>query len=150
MKRVLEHQDSKRRALILWPLAAGALFLATRDRHDAASLNVREVLLDEAKTLIAAGAIVLDVRDKVAYEARHIAGALLAPLEELPRLMASTLAHAKASSVVVYCGDGSTLGPRGTHALNSGGFAGAVNLKPGISGWADAGLPVESGVGKSA
>ena len=49
---------------------------------------------------------------------------------------------------MVYCGDGTTLGPEGTHILNKAGFAGAVNLKPGIQGWAAAGLPIEQGKGK--
>lgn len=142
--------DPGRRALLIWPVVAGAIFLVTRGKEDKVALKVQEVMLDEANALVAAGALVLDVRNRAAYEGRHIAGALLAPLDELPRLMAGALAYAKSMPILVYCGDGSTLGPRGTHALNAAGFGQAVNLKPGISGWASAGLPVESGAGKSA
>ena len=139
-----------RRALLLLPLAAGGLYLLSHDRTPRVRVEIKEVLLDEAKLLISAGALVLDVRERAAYEARHIPGALLAPLGELPSLLAGSLAYAKAKSIIVYCGNGSTLGPDGTRVLVATGFAGAVNLRPGIQGWAEAGLPVEKGRGRQA
>lgn len=140
-----------RRALLLLPLAAGALYLlgqsGSRRRID---FNVKEVLLDEAQALIASGALVLDVRDRAAYEARHIAGALSAPLAQLSAAIPASLDQARAKPIVVYCGEGTTLGPEGTHLLNKAGYAQAVNLKPGIQGWAAAGLPIDRGPGKKA
>jgi rhodanese-related sulfurtransferase len=142
--------DQNRRNFLLLPLLAGGVYLATRQDEQVRAPNVKEIMLEEAKALIAAGAVVLDVRERAAYEAKHIAGALLAPLDQLPRLAVGSLAYAKNMPFVVYCGDGSTLGPRGAQTLNTAGFNGAVNLKPGITGWAAAGLPIEHGPGKSA
>jgi len=47
--------------------------------------------------------------------------------------------------VIVYCGDGSTRGPEAAHLLAQAGFTQAANLRPGFSGWRDAGLPTERG-----
>jgi rhodanese-related sulfurtransferase len=65
---------------------------------------------------------------------------VLFPLELLPARLAQ-LEYAKAKKVVVYCGNGSTRGPRATSILNNAGFAHAVNLQSGIEGWRKAGLP---------
>jgi rhodanese-related sulfurtransferase len=149
--RATTNPDSLRRALMAAPLALGALYLlSSGKRDDSPAFNVKEVLLDEARTLIKAGALVIDVRERVAYEARHIPGALLAPLSALEAVIPASLQAARELPIVVYCGDGRSIGPHGTQLLNAAGFAGAVNLKPGIQGWADAGLPVETGPGKRA
>jgi rhodanese-related sulfurtransferase len=145
------YATSNRRVLLLLPVAAGCLYLLGRsDAPKPAAFNVKEVLLEEAQVLIAAGALVIDVRDRAAYEAKHIAGAISAPVASLSAAIPASLEHARSLPVVVYCGDGATLGPEGTHILNKAGFAGAVNLKPGIQGWSSAGFPVEKGKGKPA
>lgn len=141
--------NSARRLLLTLPLAAGGLFLLGRSQRRP-EFNVKEVMVEEARALIAAGALVIDVRERAAYEARHIAGALHAPVGSLSAAIPVSLATARAQPVVVYCGDGTTLGPEGTHVLNKAGFAQAVNLKPGIQGWVSAGLPIESGKGQQA
>ena len=142
--------ESSRRVLLLLPLAAGCLYLLGRPSTWQPDFNVKEVLIDEAKALIAAGALVIDVRDRAAYEARHIAGAISAPVATLSAAIPASLEGARSQPIVVYCGDGTTLGPEGTHVLNKAGFSGAVNLKPGIQGWASAGLPIEQGKGTQA
>jgi rhodanese-related sulfurtransferase len=140
-----------RRGLLFLPIAAGCLYVLGQSKHpETPEVNVKEVLLEEAKALIAAGALIVDVRERVAYETRHIAGAISAPLSLLSTRIPAALEVARANPVIVYCGDGSTLGPRGTQLLNQAGFAAAVNLKPGIQGWATAGLPLEHGAGKQA
>ena len=140
-----------RRALLLLPLAAGAIYLFGRSSTPKNSdFNVKEVLLEEAQALIAAGALVLDVRERAAYETRHIAGALLAPVSALVASIPASLADARSKPIVVYCGNGTTIGPEGTHVLNKAGYTQAVNLKPGIEGWAAAGLPIERGPGRQA
>ncbi len=96
--------------------------------------NVDEVTAWEAKALIDAGAIVIDVRDSTASQRDHLSGAVLFPLELLPAQLAQ-LEYAKTRKIVVYCGDGSTRGPRATSILNKAGFAHAVNLRSGIEGW---------------
>ena len=140
-----------RRALLLLPLAAGAVYVFGRSSTPTnIEFNVREVLLEEAQALIAAGALILDVRERAAYETRHLAGAILAPVAVLAASIPASLEHARGKPIVVYCGNGSTLGPEGTHLLNKAGYAHAVNLKPGLEGWAAAGLPIERGAGQQA
>lgn len=120
-------------------LAVAILVLVPgRERFD-----VREVGVDEARALIELGAIVVDVRGPDAYGGRHIPGAVSVPLDDLRDGVPASLASAIAKPVVVYCGDGVTIGPEGTALLNRAGFSQAVNLRPGIRGWTDAGLPVE-------
>jgi rhodanese-related sulfurtransferase len=140
-----------RRGFLLLPVFIGGLYLLGQSAPSKQpAYNVKEILLEEAKLLMAAGALVIDVRQRAAYEARHIAGAMLAPLSTLSSAIPASLEYARSLPVIVYCGDGSTLGPEGTHHLNKAGFAGAVNLKPGMQGWASAGLPIEHGPGKQA
>ena len=139
--------DSSRRLFLLFPVAAGCLYLLARPGAPRVpEIPIKEVMLEEAKALIAAGALVVDVRNRAAYEARHIAGAISAPVESLERRIPADLEQARALPIVVYCGDGMALGPEGTRVLNKAGFAGAVNLKPGLQGWAAAGLPIEQAV----
>jgi len=98
------------------------------------------VSIQEAIALIDAGALVIDVRDS---PKTHIPGALLIPLEVLNAHL-SKLEAAKAQSIVVYCGNGSTRGPEAAQILTQAGFAHVVNLQPGIEGWRAANLPVVS------
>ena len=115
----------------------------------AVDFHIKEVALEEARALIAAGAWVVDVRSRAAYEARHLAGAVLAPLSELERAIPQELATAKSLPIVVYCGDGARSGPAATAVLNKSGYAQAVNLRHGLEGWITAGLPVETGPAKA-
>jgi rhodanese-related sulfurtransferase len=137
--------ESTRRLLLALPVAAAAIYLLGKSDAPKVDINIKEVMIDEAKALIAAGALIVDVRARAAYETKHLAGAILAPLHELEGSIPTAIAAAKAIPIVVYCGDGITTGPAGTAALNKAGFAQAVNLKRGIEGWVAAGLPVEHG-----
>ncbi|WP_374489431.1 rhodanese-like domain-containing protein [Zoogloea sp.] len=122
---------------------AGLIYAVTRSQTGAHGFDdVHTVDINTAKALLAAGGVLLDVREQAAYEAKHIAGALT-----LPSLSAGGLI-AKTANIVVYCGDGSTLGPRAAHTLTQAGFTHVANLEHGLPGWVDAGLPVESGAGK--
>lgn len=104
---------------------------------------VKDVSIDEARALIAAGAIVIDVRDKAVSGSAHLPGALLIPLEVLEaRLKAMEVA--KTQPIIVYCGQGSTLGPEAAHILTQAGYTAVANLAPGLNGWRDAGLSVQS------
>jgi rhodanese-related sulfurtransferase len=107
---------------------------------ETSQFKVNEVTAPQAKALIDAGAIVIDVRDGAASQRDHLPGAVLFPLELLPARLAQ-LEYAKAKKVVVYCGNGSARGPKATSILNNAGFAHAVNLQSGIEGWRKAGLP---------
>jgi len=84
----------------------GAIYLAGPGSRP----NVPEVSIDEARTLIDAGAVVIDVRDRAASGSAHLPGALLIPLEVLSARLAG-LDAARAKTIVVYCGNGSYRGP---------------------------------------
>jgi adenylyltransferase/sulfurtransferase len=103
---------------------------------------VREVSVAEARDLFdTRRPVVIDVREKDAFDRGHIPGAIAVPTGELGRRM-DTLGLSRTDPVLVYCGDGSTRGPDATRQLNAGGYVGAVNLKGGYSGWQSAGQPV--------
>jgi rhodanese-related sulfurtransferase len=122
-------------------IAALALSALSSPRHSTApQFNVKEVTALEAKALLEAGAIVIDVRDRAASADMHLPGALLIPLEVLDANLGKIEA-AKTSDVIVYCGDGSTRGPEAAAMLNKAGFTQVVNLKSGMQGWRAAGLP---------
>lgn len=106
-------------------------------------LSVKDVSLDEARVLIAAGALVIDVRDRAVSGSAHLPGAMLIPLETLEARM-QAMDVAKTQPIIVYCGNGSRLGPEAAHILTQAGYQQVVNLAPGLSGWRDAGLPVQS------
>jgi len=105
---------------------------------------VTEISAKNAAAAIVRGAVVIDVRERAAYEREHIAGAISVPLAELKR-RAAEFAAMRSKEFVVYCGDGSTLGPEGTSALTAAGHPNARNLSGGYSGWKAAGQPVVTG-----
>ena len=106
--------------------------------------GVRDVSIGEAKALIDAGAIVIDVRSGDAYDHRHLPGALYILVEKLESSIPASIAGAKDKPVVVYCSEGTNRGPIGTAVLNKSGFTQAVNLTGGIQGWAAAKQPIIS------
>jgi len=114
------------------------------------NFQVRSVSALEARRLIDSGAVVVDVRGPESYAGRHIPGAISVPLATLKEAVPAVIAHAMAKPVVVYCGDGVSIGPEGTALLNKAGFTQAVNLEHGIQGWADAGYSVETSAAKGA
>ena len=96
----------------------------------------------EAKALIDSGATIIDVRGEGAFDTRHLEGAISIPLSVLKIAIPAEIESIKTKDIVVYCGDGVTVGPVATQILNKAGFAKAVNLKPGINGWRDAGYKI--------
>lgn len=105
---------------------------------------VPEISAKNAAAAMARGAVVIDVRERTAFERGHIPGAISVPLAELKR-RAAEFAAMKSKEFVVYCGNGSTVGPEGTRALNAAGHPDARNLSGGYSGWKAAGQPVATG-----
>ena len=83
--------------------------------------------------------LILDVREKEAFEKGHLPGAISVPIGELDKRL-DEFSDQKAEEVVVYCNDGSTRGPRATKQLNDAGFSKAMNLKGGVEGWKRASL----------
>ncbi|MDQ2734223.1 MAG: rhodanese-like domain-containing protein, partial [Pseudomonadota bacterium] len=125
-------------------LGAGVAWLALRS-PSLSSPIVPEVTIQQAKALIEAGAMVLDVRAAKHYAARHLPSALLFPLEVLEAGIPASLAASMAKTIVVYCSDGVRVGPAATQVLLNSGFAHAHNMTSGIEGWASSGMPVVTG-----
>jgi rhodanese-related sulfurtransferase len=123
------------------------IFAVNNYLHDK-PLNIINVSPVQAKALIDTGALVFDVREKEAFEFRHIPGAISIPLNTLESGVPTDFDYAKTKDIVVYCGGGVTKGPVATNILNKAGFTKAVNVKPGIQGWVDAGYPIEKAVVK--
>lgn len=124
-------------------MVAAFLYTAGGSRDPAAEFGIREVAIPEARSMIEAGALVIDVRDAAVARASHVPGAILIPLEGL-RSSLSQVGADQARPIVVYCGDGARRGPEATAILNQAGHANAVNLKGGIEGWRSQGLATAS------
>ncbi len=98
----------------------------------------REVSREQAQELVAGGAQLVDVRADHEWEAGRIAGATHLPLAELAERAAEI---EKDRPVVVYCRGGNR-SSMATAALAEAGYD-AVKLTDGITGWAEADLPLE-------
>jgi rhodanese-related sulfurtransferase len=103
--------------------------------------KAHHVSVPDAISLIDAGAIVIDVRTA---PATTLPGALLIPAEALAARMAG-MEMTRTQPIIVYCGKGTTLGPKAAHILTGMGYTNVVNLEPGIEGWRKAGLPLVAG-----
>lgn len=139
--------DVRNQSFLTWGVVILALFLwlSSSQQFDfTRAAPVPEISVRDAAVAIARGAVVIDVRARSAYEKGHIAGAISVPLEELRR-RAGEFAAMGNKDLVVYCGDGSNLGPKGTKVLNDAGRPDARNLTGGYSGWKAAGQPVAMG-----
>jgi rhodanese-related sulfurtransferase len=151
MDRVLLDRVRLNRRNVLVALTGGAallLFAASRNNNKVAapSIHVPEVSVAEAKKLLDTGtAIAIDVRHAEDYAYRHLAHALLVPLEQLQVAVPKSLTQAKTRTLVVYCNRGLAHGPEATRLLLAAGFSHAFNLASGIEAWAEAGMPVEYG-----
>lgn len=141
MKPTASNPNASRRWLLALPAAAAVLYLFNRQQD--ASRDVVSVDVEAGRALFEAQALVIDVRNKAAYEARHIVNAVSIPLRVLEAAIPQSIAHAKDQPILVYCGDGLSIGPEATAILNKAGYAKAVNLKSGIEGWAAAKLPIQ-------
>jgi rhodanese-related sulfurtransferase len=142
MERVL---PSRSHLFIGVALVVALIWLSTASQHPSnpsSSPHVKSVSIKQAAGLIDGGALVIDVRNKEAFDYRHIAGAILIPLDELQAAIPALLAKEKDREIVLYCNHGTLHGPEATQILNNAGFAKAVNLESGIEGWDAAGMPV--------
>jgi len=142
MNQVINRFRHQRWQFVFFALLAAAI-LAGGYQQNHRFDGIGEVSIHDAKSLIDSGALVIDVRGEDKYQSRHIPGALSIPLAILRMGIPGSLAHAQDKPILVYCNDGVTTGPEGTQILNQAGYKQAVNVKAGIEGWADAGLPVQ-------
>jgi rhodanese-related sulfurtransferase len=115
-------------AMLLWPLIRGAAG-GTVTTLEATQLMNRQ------------DALVLDVRDVVAYAGGHIIGARNLPLAQLES-RDGELDKLKKKPVIVTCDSGTT-SSRAIKVLKARGFENVVGLAGGYRAWLQASLPVE-------
>ena len=96
-----------------------------------------------AVKLINNDAVVVDIRSADAFARGHIVNAKNIPADEFDAKMAQ-LEKFKSQPVIAVCDNGITA-MRTVTALRNAGFESAYNLKGGMTGWSQAGLPVVTG-----
>ncbi len=97
----------------------------------------------DAVKLINNDAVVIDIRSADAFARGHIVNAKNIPSDEVDAKL-SQLEKYKAQPVIAVCDNGFTA-TRTVNTLRNAGFESAYNLKGGMSGWGQAGLPVVTG-----
>ena len=115
-----------------------AIWAASSPTHSEVNLSaVEHIELADAQKLVLIGKIlILDVREKSAYDKDHLPNAIAVPIGELDKRLGEFTQY-KNEEFIVYCNKGSR-GPKATGILNSAGFRGAKNLRGGIQAWRDA------------
>ncbi len=100
---------------------------------------VPEINIDELARRLDDGANLLDVRQPDEYEERHVPGAQLIPLAEVP----DRLAELPSGQLHVICKSGGR-SLRAAELLRANGVD-AVNVAGGTDGWAETGRPTVAG-----
>jgi molybdopterin/thiamine biosynthesis adenylyltransferase/rhodanese-related sulfurtransferase len=100
----------------------------------------REVSPAEAQRLHEAGAVLLDVREPVEWDAGHLPDAVHIPRADLEERIESVIPD-RSRSVVVYCASG-VRSAYGSATLGQLGYTDVANMGGGIELWKRLGLPV--------
>jgi len=108
---------------------------------DDAKSRIRQVKIDEYRTMPRGGHLLIDVREDHEWAAGHAAGAIHLSKGIIERDI-ETRAPDKSATMVLYCGGGyrSALV---AEALRKMGYKNAISLDGGWRAWNEAGLPVE-------
>jgi molybdopterin/thiamine biosynthesis adenylyltransferase/rhodanese-related sulfurtransferase len=102
--------------------------------------TITEISPQEADRLRAEGAVLLDVREQVEWDAGHIPGAVHVPRGYLEQNVEGVVPD-RSGPVVVYCASG-VRSAYGTATLGQLGYTDVVNMVGGIEAWKRLGLPV--------
>lgn len=107
------------------------------------------ILPRELQRRLAAGATarLLDVRSPVEFEAAHVPGARLVPLDELDCAAVLKEHGANNKPIYVLCQSGGRA-RRAIEKFQRAGFNGCVLVEGGTQAWIDAGLPVNRGAAR--
>jgi molybdopterin/thiamine biosynthesis adenylyltransferase/rhodanese-related sulfurtransferase len=105
---------------------------------------ITEVSPEEADALRAEGAVLVDVREQVEWDAGYIPGAVHVPRSYLEQNIESHVPD-RATRVVLYCAGG-TRSAYGAATLGQLGYTNVVSMSRGIEGWKALGLPTVSPV----
>ena len=124
------------------PLTAAQLVAATRDK-------IEEIPAVEVERRVAAGAVLLDVREPEEFAEGHVAGAANIPRGLLEFRVEAHPAMAGVTSpelalrdrpIIVYCRSGGRAA-LAVKSLQDMGFSAVASLAGGIQGWRDSGRP---------
>jgi rhodanese-related sulfurtransferase len=99
------------------------------------------VSVAQAKELFAGGSFLLDVRQQSEWNAGHIEGAVLIPLDQLSARM-SELPKDKTILVICHSGNRSA---QARDQLRAAGFTQTTSIDGGMNAWIAAGYPVVTG-----
>ncbi len=97
----------------------------------------------DAVKLINNDGVVIDIRSNEAFGRGHIVNARNIPADELSAKL-EQLQSLKGRPVIAVCDSGMT-SSRAVNTLRGAGFESVYNLKGGMNGWTQAGLPVVTG-----
>lgn len=98
-----------------------------------------EIDVDEAYQLVQDGAFLLDVRTQEEYDAQHVPGVTLIPLDQLESRVNEVPTD---KPVVVICRSGNR-SDAGRDILLQAGYQQVTSVNGGIQAWQSAGYPVE-------
>ncbi len=104
-------------------------------------MTVRDVDAAEAVALVRDGYRVIDVRERVEWDAGHVPGATLVPMGELPQRIAE-VAPDRSSPLLLHCRSGAR-SARAAAWLVEQGYTDVVNMKADVGGWKARGGPWE-------
>ena len=133
-------------ALVLLSFCAAFAVAADKTGNDLvaeATKEIKSVAVKEAKQMIDAGAVAIDVRELEEFEAERIPQALHIP-RGLLEFQIATKVPKKDARIVVYCLKGGR-GALATQTLKIMGYTNTYNLTGGFVAWQAAKFPTEKG-----
>ncbi len=140
MDRILEFAGAH--PLLVFALLTSFLLVVFSEIRRKAT-NMMSVESSDAVKLINNDAAVIDLRSNESFARGHIVNARNVPLDELSAKL-EKLTSLKDKPVLAVC----EMGVSSTKAVNTlrqAGFESVYNLKGGMNGWSQAGLPVVTG-----
>lgn len=126
--------------LVLVILGGAAVWLVSRGTTSASNLP-SEISVADTVAKQKSGAFLLDVRQPEEWNAFHIAGATLIPLDQLPSRLSEL---PKDQQIVVVCRTGHR-SAQGRDILLNAGFTQVTSMAGGLTQWTAAGYPTVSG-----
>jgi rhodanese-related sulfurtransferase len=100
----------------------------------------KRISVDEAKQLLDSGqATLIDVREQAEWDAGHIPGATLIPLN---RILSNPGAHIKGDNIIFQCAVGARSAVAAEIAASLG-ISNLYNMEGGIDAWRKKGYPVD-------
>ena len=140
MDKILEFAGNNT-LLVLALMVSFFVVIFTELRRKASGLvNIDAVA---AVQLINNDAVVVDLRSSDAHARGHIVSARSIPSDELDAKI-STLTQDKSKPIIAVCESGVS-STRAVNTLRQQGFESVYGLKGGMTGWSQAGLPVDTG-----